>query len=255
VLEQCWRWLGRKVEMKVPLATALFWVLKVTSTGLGESASDALNHRFDPVVVVPLSTLALGVLLAVQVVAARYATLRYWVAVFAVAVVGTMAADALHKGVGVSYAVSTVFYAVVLAIVLLCWWKVEGTLSIHSITTRRRECFYWAVVLATFALGTAAGDLTATTLGIGFGASIWLFAGLLALPGLAYRFLGLGGVAAFWSAYVLTRPLGASIADYLAVPAARGGLGWTYATVTWVGMAVAAVLLALQFRADQRTRR
>jgi uncharacterized membrane-anchored protein len=141
-----------------------------------------------------------------------------------VGVFGTMAADVLHVGLGVPYVVSTVFYAGVLYLVFRTWYRVEGTLSIHSITTPRRELFYWAAVLATFALGTAAGDFTANTLGIGYFGSIILFAAVIAIPAIGYFRRTMAPVLAFWFAYVVTRPLGASVADWLAVSHARGGL-------------------------------
>jgi uncharacterized membrane-anchored protein len=142
-----------------------------------------------------------------------------------VSVFGTMAADSLHVGLGVPYAVSTACFAAALTVVFVVWFASERTLSIHSIDTPRREVFYWVAVMATFALGTATGDLTATTLGLGYLASGLVFAVLILLPAVARRWLGLGEVAAFWAAYVLTRPLGASFADWLAVPPSRGGLG------------------------------
>jgi uncharacterized membrane-anchored protein len=142
-----------------------------------------------------------------------------------VAIFGTSAADALHVALGIPYLASTAFYAVALATIFFTWHRVEGTLSIHSIYTPRRELFYWATVLATFALGTAAGDMTATTLHLGFFGSIWLFAGLIAIPAIGYRWFAMNEVLAFWIAYVLTRPLGASVADWLAVSPHRGGLG------------------------------
>src|SRR6201999_4407728 len=128
-------------------------------------------------------------------------------------------------GAGVPYVVSTIFYALVLATVFVAWRRSEGTLSIHSIYTKRREAFYWATVLATFALGTAAGDMTATSLHLGYFGSIWLFAALIAIPAIGWRWFGMNEVLAFWMAYVLTRPLGASVADWMAVEPHRGGLG------------------------------
>jgi uncharacterized membrane-anchored protein len=141
-----------------------------------------------------------------------------------VGVFGTMAADVLHVGLGVPYIASTIFYAIVLAVVFRTWYLSEGTLSIHSITTQRRELFYWAAVLATFALGTAAGDLTAVTLGLGYFGSIFLFAAVIAIPAIGYFRFGMNSILAFWFAYVLTRPIGASVADWLGVSSARGGL-------------------------------
>ena len=136
-----------------------------------------------------------------------------------------MAADVLHIGLGIPYVVSSGFFAVALGVVLLAWHGMEGTLSIHSITTRRRELFYWATVVTTFALGTAAGDMTAITLHLGYFASGWLFVGLIALPALAYRFAHLNAVVAFWFAYIVTRPLGASFADWAGRAQSAGGMG------------------------------
>ena len=152
-------------------------------------------------------------------------------AVVMVAVFGTMCADVLHVRFKVPYEASTTGFAIVLAAVFFTWYKVEGTLSIHSIFTLRRELFYWAAILSTFAMGTALGDLTAYVLHLGFFSSALLFTFLFAIPGLAYRFAGLNGVVAFWTAYVLTRPMGASYADWLGVPESLGGLGWGRGTV------------------------
>ena len=222
----------RRWNVKVPEITAVFWVVKVLTTAMGESTSDFLVHRFGAPVAIPVAGVLLLVALVLQFAARRYEAWTYWLAVAMVAVFGTMAADSLHAGLGVPYAVSTAFFAGALAVVFAVWYAVERTLSIHSIDTPRREVFYWATVMATFALGTAAGDLTATTLGLGYLASGLLFTALIAVPAVARRWLGLGEVAAFWAAYVLTRPLGASFADWLAVPRWRGGLDLGYGTVS-----------------------
>ena len=142
-----------------------------------------------------------------------------------VSVFGTMAADVVHVGLGVPYAASTVLFTAVLAVVFLVWYRTERTLSIHSILTPRRESFYWAAVLATFALGTAAGDLTAMTLVLGI-CPRQSCSAIIAIPALAHRRLGLNAVLGFWFAYITTRPLGASLADWMAVSPARGGLDW-----------------------------
>jgi uncharacterized membrane-anchored protein len=141
-------------------------------------------------------------------------------------VFGTMCADVLHVRFAVPYSVSSSLFAVILAAVFISWYAVERTLSIHSITTLRRELFYWAAVLSTFAMGTALGDMTATTLHLGYFSSGLLFAAVIAVPALGYAFAGLNDVLAFWSAYVMTRPLGASFADWLGLPRLSGGLGW-----------------------------
>jgi uncharacterized membrane-anchored protein len=152
----------------------------------------------------------------------------------------------------VPYLASAVLFALVLAAVFVVWHRSEGTLSIHSIVTPRRELFYWAAVVSTFALGTAAGDLTATTLGLGYGPSAVLFAGLILVPAAGYRFCGLNAVATFWTAYVLTRPVGASVADWLGKPSSAGGLAVGAGVVSVVlGLAiVAAVTYLALMRAD-----
>lgn len=219
----------------------LFWVTKVLTTGMGETASDFLAHHMDPVVAGALGLLGLVAALVLQLRARRYVPWVYWLAVAMVSVFGTMAADVVHVILGVPYVVSTVFFLVALCVVFLMWRRTEGTLSIHSITTRRRELFYWATVLTTFALGTAAGDLTAMTMHLGYLASGVLFAVVIAVPAVAHRF-GLNAVLAFWFAYVVTRPLGASFADWMGVPPARQGLGWGTGPVT---LALAALIVVL----------
>jgi uncharacterized membrane-anchored protein len=205
---------------------AFFWFTKVATTAFGESASDALNGLpTGPALAIPLMLIGLVWTLRRQFRRDRYDAWTYWSVVVMVAIFGTSAADALHVGLGVPYLISTIFYAIVLAVVFFVWHRSEGTLSIHSITTKRREAFYWATVLATFALGTACGDMTATTLHIGYLGSGFMFLGLIAIPWLGHRYLGLNEVFAFWMAYVLTRPLGASFADWMAVEPSRGGLG------------------------------
>jgi uncharacterized membrane-anchored protein len=215
----------RQASSKVPEVTALFWVTKVLTTGMGEATSDYLVYRINPVIAVGLGGIGLVICLALQYFRRQYSTWIYWLAVVMVAVFGTMVADVLHVGLGVPYVVSTTVFGVTLALIFVAWYASERTLSIHSIYTRRREAFYWATVMATFALGTAAGDMTASTMGLGFLASGVLFTVVIAVPAIAHRWLGLNAIVAFWFAYIVTRPLGASYADWLGVPAIRGGLG------------------------------
>ena len=217
---------------RVPEITAYFWIIKVLTTGMGESTSDYLVHTLGPPAAVLIGAAAFAAGLLSQLQAGRYTAWRYWFAVAMVGVFGTMAADVLHVGLGIPYVVSTTFYAVVLTLVFVTWQRSEGTLSIHSILTRRRELFYWAAVLATFALGTAAGDMTARTLGLGYLGSGVMFAALIAVPAIAYRRFGMDPILAFWFAYIVTRPLGASFADWMSVSHARGGLGLGYGTVS-----------------------
>ena len=221
----------RHAASKVPEVTVYFWVIKVLTTGMGETASDFLAHAFGPIPAVGLGGIALVAALAVQFAVRRYVAWIYWTAIVMVSVFGTMAADVLHVGLGVPYTLSTPFFMAALAAVFVLWYRSEGTLSIHSIHTRRRETFYWATVLATFALGTACGDLTAT-IGLGYLGSAFLYGAAIAVPALAHRWGGLNAVAAFWAAYVVTRPLGASVADWMAVGHQRGGLGWGLGPVT-----------------------
>lgn len=221
------RWAGtRRGLLKVPELTILFWIVKVLTTALGESTSDWSVHTVDPVVAVAFGFVAFLAALALQFAVSRYWAPTYWLAVTMVAVFGTMAADVLHIRFGVPYEWSSVLFAFLTAAVFVAWYATEGTLSIHSVVTPRRELFYWLTVSATFAMGTALGDFTATTLHLGYGWSIVLFGGLIAVPAVAWRLLGAHEVLLFWVAYTLTRPLGASIADYLGKPHVVGGRGY-----------------------------
>jgi uncharacterized membrane-anchored protein len=217
---------ARSAIAKVPEITAIFWVVKILTTAMGESTSDFLNQELGPAIAVPIMLIVLGVALRLQLKASRYVAWTYWLVVVAVAVFGTSAADALHVVLGIPYLISTSFYLIVLAAILTAWYVSERTLSIHSIYTRRRESFYWATVLATFALGTAAGDMTATTLHLGYLASGLMFAAWILVPAVAYLRFGVNEVLTFWFAYILTRPLGASFADWMAVAHHSGGLGF-----------------------------
>ncbi len=210
---------------KVPEITVFFWIIKLLTTGMGETTSDYLAHQLDPMLAVALGGFGLAVALILQFLVRRYVAWIYWLAVVMVAIFGTMAADVLHVGLGIPYLVSTVLFSVALAVIFVAWYMSEKTLSIHSISTRRREMFYWATVMATFALGTAAGDMTATTLNLGYFSSGILFAALIAVPALGYWLFGLNEIVAFWFAYIVTRPLGASFADWMGRPSNLGGLG------------------------------
>ncbi|MEZ0068108.1 putative membrane-anchored protein [Streptacidiphilus sp. MAP12-20] len=232
---------ARQALSKVPEVTALFWIIKVLTTGMGETTSDFLVKRYDPQLTVAAAGVVLAISLTVQLVAKRYSAAIYWTAVVMVSVFGTMAADVLHVQFKVPYVASSAFFAVTLAVIFGLWYRSEKTLSIHSITTRRRELFYWATVLTTFALGTATGDMTAVTLHLGYFSSGLLFAGLIAIPALGHWKLGLNPIFAFWFAYVVTRPLGASFADWMGVSHQRGGLNWG---TGWVSLALAALIAA-----------
>jgi uncharacterized membrane-anchored protein len=235
----------RTALTKVPEVTVLFWVIKVLTTGMGETTSDYLTHRLDPPVAVGIVFLIFAASLVAQFAVRRYLAGVYWFAVVMVSVFGTMAADVLHVGLHIPYAVSTVFYAVVLTIIFVVWYAMEKTLSIHSINTPRREFFYWATVLATFALGTAAGDLTASTFKLGYLTSGVIFAVIIAIPAIAHRAVGMNAIFAFWFAYITTRPLGASFADWMGVPPNRGGLDWGTGPVSIVLGVIIAVLVTV----------
>jgi uncharacterized membrane-anchored protein len=230
--------------LRVPEITAYFWVIKALSTAMGEATSDYLVHALHPVPAVALGFAGFVIALALQLSRRRYLAWAYWLAVVGVGVFGTMAADVLHVGFGVPYTASFALYAVVLAAVFVTWRMAEPTLSIHSIDSTRRELFYWAAVVATFAMGTALGDLTATTLHLGYGGSIVLFAIIICIPAAGYRWLRWNPILSFWMAYIVTRPLGASFADWVGKPASVGGLGWGDGRVSLVLTLIIAVLVA-----------
>ncbi|HET9077226.1 MAG TPA: VTT domain-containing protein [Acidimicrobiales bacterium] len=212
--------------LKVPVRiTAAFWAVKLLSTAFGEALSDALVHGINQYLAVFIGFALFVGAMWLQFSARRYHPWTYWFAVAMVAVFGTMAADVLHIVFHVPYLASTVLYAIAVAVIFALWYRSEGTLSIHSIHTPRREVFYWLAVLATFALGTALGDLTAVTFNLGYLGSGVLFAVAFAVPGLAYASGRFDGVSTFWIAYILTRPLGASFADWLGFPRSVSGLG------------------------------
>ncbi|HEY2191802.1 MAG TPA: hypothetical protein VGH76_05800 [Actinomycetospora sp.] len=209
---------------KVPEITLVFWVAKLLTTGMGETTWDALDIAFDQTIAVTITGVLFVASMVIQFVRRSYNAWAYWFAIVMVSVFGTTVADLVHNDFGVPYTVSTAVLLVLVGLVFALWYRVEGTLSIHSITTRRREVFYWAAVLLTFALGTAAGDWTASTLHLGYLPSGILFGVLFFLPAIAYRWLGGNAILCFWLSYVLTRPLGASFADWFGGPAGRGGL-------------------------------
>lgn len=210
-----------KASRKVPEITAIFWVTKLLTTAMGEATSDFLANTISPYAAVAIGFVVFAFALTLQFRAKRYIPVVYWFAVAMVAVFGTMAADVLHKQFGVPYVASTSFFALSLAAIFAVWQKVEHSLSIHSITNSRREAFYWLTVMATFALGTAAGDWTAYSLGLGYFSSGLLFAGIILIPLIGRRFK-LNEVFTFWFAYIITRPLGASFADWLGKPVPNG---------------------------------
>jgi uncharacterized membrane-anchored protein len=211
--------------LRVPEVTAFFWIIKALSTAMGESTSDYLVNAINPVIAVLIGFVGFAVAMAIQFSMRRYVAWAYWLAVVMVGVFGTMVADVLHVGFGVPYEISASVFALLLALNFFVWRRVEGTLSIHSIDSSRREVFYWLTVVATFALGTALGDLTAIDFHLGYFLSAIVFAAAIAVPAIGYATRIFNSVFAFWLAYVLTRPLGASVADWLGKPTQLGGLG------------------------------
>ncbi|MDX2592145.1 hypothetical protein PV343_07710 [Streptomyces sp. WI03-4A] len=212
---------------KVPEVTAYFWIIKVLCTTVGETAADLLNEKAG-LGLTGVSVLMSALLAVVLVVQFRTRTYRpgvYWLAVALISVVGTLISDNLTDNLGVPLETSTTVFAVFLAVVFAVWYRRERTLSIHHIDTTSRESFYWLAVLFTFALGTAAGDLVSERMDLGYWLSAVLFAAAIAAVAVAHFALGLNAVWSFWIAYVLTRPLGASIGDYLSQPTGDGGVG------------------------------
>ena len=214
----------RRTLVKVPEITAVFWIAKILTTAMGEALSDYSVHATSPELAVVAAFAVFLVVIRWQLLQDRYRPWVYWSAVAMVAVFGTMAADVVHIGLGVPYVVSSAAYAVALAAVFWLWHRTEGTLSIHSVETGRREAFYWLAVLATFALGTAAGDMTAASFDWGYLASGIAFGLVMACALAMYLFTGFNRIAIFWFAYVFTRPFGASFADYVGKNI-HGGLG------------------------------
>ncbi|WP_026881439.1 membrane protein [Clostridium akagii] len=227
---------------KVPEITFYFWIIKVLTTGMGEVASDYLAHQINPIIAVALAGIGLVTSLILQFSVRRYVAWLYWLNVVMVSIFGTMVADVLHVGFGIPYIVSTIFFVVALAIIFLAWYASEKTLSIHSIYTCHREIFYWLAVLATFSLGTAAGDMTATTMHLGYFFSGVMFTILIAIPAVAYFMFGMNEIFAYWFAYIITRPLGASFADWMGVSHSRGGLGLG---TGWVTLSLTIIILGL----------
>ena len=261
------RWLQRGLDLarvdispdasaavKVPEITFMFWVVKILTTAGGEAYSDylALGSR---AIGAGIETGLLAIGLVWQFRTRRYTAAAYWFLAYAIAIFGTGVSDALHLIAGIPYAGTTLLWSVVLAAVFWLWYRSEGTLSIHSILTRRREAFYWAVVFATFALGTALGDFTASVLGLGYLASGIMFFLIILIPAVAWTRFGLNSIAAFWFAYVVTRPLGASFADYFGRSRALSGIGFgsaRTAAIVVVLVAVAVGYLAITRRDMQR---
>lgn len=211
---------------KVPEVIVLFWVIKLLTTAMGEATSDYLVHTIDPVIAVAIGAIGFGIAIPMQFWVKKYVAWIYWFTLTMVALFGTMAADVVHIALGVPYLISTSAFSVALAIIFFVWYKMEQTLSIHSITTPRRELFYWLTVITTIALGTAAGDTTAVTFNLGYLNSGILFGVLFIFPLIIYKLSGAYEVFTFWFAYIMTQPFGASFADLFGRTKDLGGLGF-----------------------------
>ncbi len=217
---------SRSMLSKVPEVTAFFWIIKVLGTTVGETAADYLNLSLG--LGLQGASLVMGSLLAVSLLLQlryrRYVPWIYWLTVILISIVGTLITDNLSDGLHVPLELSTIVFSLLLGVTFYIWYTNERTLSIHSIHTTKRELFYWAVILCTFALGTAGGDLMGERLQLGYLVSLLIFAGAIVAVSVAYRFFRLNGILSFWIAYILTRPLGASFGDLLTQP--RSGLGF-----------------------------
>jgi uncharacterized membrane-anchored protein len=241
------RFFPAPVAVKVPEIIFLFWVVKILTTAGGEVTSDYLK-TYGNFGGGGTEIALFAIALVLQFATRRYRAFAYWFLAYAIAIGGTGISDFLHLDVHIPYVGTTILWAVILAAVFWIWQRSEGTLSIHSITTQRREAFYWATVFATFALGTALGDFTADSLGMGYLASGIFFFAVILLPALAWWRFGLNSITAFWMAYVVTRPLGASFADYISKPASLTGLGFgngptalVFAVITFIFVSYLAI--------------
>jgi uncharacterized membrane-anchored protein len=219
--------IGRQILNKVPEVTIYFWIIKVLCTTVGETAADFLNSNLH--LGLTGTTFVMGSLLLItlffQFATKRYVPGVYWLAVVLISVVGTLITDNLTDNFGVSLETTTIVFSITLVVIFAAWYASEKTLSVHTINTLRREAFYWLTILFTFALGTAAGDLAAERLNLGYMVSAIIFGAMIALVTVAHLRFKLNAVIAFWIAYILTRPLGASLGDYLTQSHSDGGLG------------------------------
>ena len=246
----------RAMLNKVPEVTLYFWVIKILCTTVGETFADYLNDTlgFGLDNTSLLMSAALVVALVFQFRARRYVPGIYWLSVVLISVVGTLLSDKLADDMGVPLVDTTVAFAILLTVTFAAWWASERTLSIHSIVTRRREAFYWLAILFTFALGTATGDLLAEKLDLGYGLSVLIWGGAIALVAFAHFGLRLNAVLSFWLAYILTRPLGASIGDFMSQHDKQYGglgLGTTGTSYIFLGAILALVVYLTVSRRDQ----
>ena len=239
---------------RVPQVTPDFWLIKLMAVTVGETAADYMNLDLELGLVKTAWILSalLAVALAVQFAQKRYVPWSYWVSVVLISIVGTLITDNLEK-MGVSFATSTVLFSLLLAMTFGIWYAFERTLSIHTIYTTRREVFYWLAILFTFALGTAAGDLGAEVIGLGFLYTGLFFGAIIALIAVGYYAGFLDGILAFWLAYILTRPLGACFGDFLSQGHKYGGIGFgtVYTSYIFIGVIAAIVIYMTMTRSGE----
>ena len=247
--------LDQTVLNKVPEVTVYFWLIKILATTVGETAADLLSTRLHMGLTVTsaIMTAVFLAALVVQVRAARYVPSLYWFTVVAISVVGTLVSDNLVDGFGISLVTTSIAFAIILTVVFALWYRGERTLSIHSIVTRRRELYYWGAILFTFALGTSVGDLLAERLDLGYAPAALVFAGMIAAVAFLYFVIKVDAILAFWTAYVLTRPLGASIGDLMAKPGIAGGfgLGTVTTSLIFLGVILALVVFLTLTKVDR----
>ncbi|WP_374392655.1 hypothetical protein [Tabrizicola sp.] len=232
---------------RVPEVTLDFWLIKLMAVTMGETAADylAVNLGLGLTATSLLMTAVLVVVLVVQFAQRRYVPWAYWLAVVMISIVGTLVTDNLVDNFGVPLTVTTAVFTLALAATFLAWYRAEGTLSIHEVTTFRREAYYWLAILFTFALGTAAGDLMAERFGLGYLATGILFGMIILSLAVGYYLMGLDAILGFWLAYIFTRPLGASFGDLLSQPPEYGGLGFGTIVTSAIFLAVIALIVGL----------
>jgi uncharacterized membrane-anchored protein len=250
---------ARQMLNKVPEITIYFWIIKILCTTVGETAADFLNDNlgFGLTNTSLVMSAVLIAVLAGQLRTRKYVPWIYWLGVVLISVVGTLISDNLTDNFGVSLVTTTIAFAIALSVTFGVWYWKERTLSIHTIVTTRREAFYWLAILFTFALGTSAGDLTAEKLNVGYANSVLLFGGLIAVVAIAHYRFKLNAILAFWVAYILTRPLGASIGDYMSQPRHDGGLalGTTGTSAIFLATILGLVSFLAVTRIDRTDRR
>ena len=247
------RFRARQLLNKVPEITLYFWVIKILCTTVGETAADFLNDNLGLGLTGTswiVGALLVGTLV-VQFRSRAYVPWIYWLAVVLISVVGTLISDNLVDNLGVALSTTTIIFAGALAVTFMAWYASERTLSVHTIFTYRREAFYWLAILFTFALGTSAGDYVSETLNLGYWRSVVLFGALIAIVAIAHLRFGLNAVLSFWVAYILTRPLGASLGDFLSQPRDAGGLA--LGTVGTSALFLVTILALVVFLTVSRT--